>query len=188
LLPDPQDRLIRSATAKDIAGIAAVHVRAWRSAYAGIVPEATLEVLNVERRSQMWAEARLGKRPADRPVLVAAVGDIIVGMTAAGPPRDRDMPYDAELYAINVDPDYWRQGIGRRLFLHCAERLSAMGARSLYLWVFTANGRGRRFYESLAGEPLADSTHDHEMGGTKIPEIAYGWRQMPGAAAASARL
>jgi ribosomal protein S18 acetylase RimI-like enzyme len=180
LLPHPQDCVIRPAGPADVRGIAAVHVRAWQAAYAGIVPEAALRSLTVEGRSRMWAKARLGNRPAERPVFVATAADAVVGMIAGGAPRDGGMPYDAEIYAINIDPDYWRRGIGRRLFLRSAEHLAATGARSLYLWVLVANLRGRRFYESLAGEALEDRIHHLEMGGVQIPEIAYGWRAMPG--------
>ena len=127
----------------------------------------------------MWARAPPSERPPERPVFVAAAGYVVVGMTAGGPPRDRELPYDAEIYAINIDPAYWRRGIGRRLFLRCAGHLAANGARSLYLWVFVANRRGRCFYESLAGVAQDDRVRSLAMGGVQVPEIAYGWREMP---------
>jgi len=169
----------RPAAAADVEGIAAVHVRAWQFAYPGIVPETTLRSLTVEARSRIWAQARLGRRPPERPVFVAAADDVIVGMTAGGTPRDRDPPYDAEIYAINIDPAYWRRGIGRGLFLRCAEHLAAIGARSLYLWDFVANLRRGASYESLGGRPLEDRVHHLDMDGVEVPEIAFGWSEIP---------
>jgi len=171
--------VIRPAASADVPGIASVHARAWHSAYAGILPAATLDAITVEQRTRMWAAARLDDRPAERPVFVAVVADAIVGMVTAGPPRERDMPYAAELYALNIDPDYWRHGIGRRLFLRCAAHLSAAGTRSLYLWAFVANRRARDFYESLGGMALEDSVRNLYMDGVPVPEIAYGWREAP---------
>jgi ribosomal protein S18 acetylase RimI-like enzyme len=169
----------RPAAADDVEGIAAVHARAWQVAYPRIVPESTLRALTVEARSKIWAQARLGRRPPEQPVFVATAADVIVGMTAGGTPRDRDPACDAEIYAINIDPAYWRRGIGRGLFLCCAEHLVAIGARSLYLWVFVANLRARRFYESLGGKALEDRIRDLDMDGAAVREIAYGWPEIP---------
>jgi len=179
LLPHPQEWVIRAASAADASGIAAVHAKAWQAAYDGIVPASILRSLTAEERTKMWAKAGLDDRPPDRPVLVAAARDRIVGMTAGGPPRDGNMPFDAEIYAINIDPACWRRGIGRSLFLRCAESLAATGAGSLYLWVFVANLRARRFYEKLAGVVLDRHIRDVDMDGVPVPEIAYGWPEMP---------
>jgi ribosomal protein S18 acetylase RimI-like enzyme len=171
--------MIRAASAADAPGIAAVHAKAWQVAYDGIVPASVLQSLTVEERTKMWAQAGLDGRPPDRPVLVAAVRDRIVGMTAGGPPRDRGMPFDAEIYAINIDPGCWRRGIGRALFLRCAETLVAAGAGSLYLWVFVANLRARHFYENLAGVALDGHTRNVDTDGPPVREIAYGWPKIP---------
>lgn len=40
---------------RDARAIAAVHVASWRSAYAGLVPAATLDGLNVDARARQWA-------------------------------------------------------------------------------------------------------------------------------------
>ena len=93
------------------------------------------------------------------------------------PPRDPDMEFDAELYALNVAPGRWRGGVGRRLFMQCADHLAAIGCRSFYLWVFVANQRARQFYEALGGTPLADRVRLlHDMG---APEIPYVWTRLP---------
>jgi ribosomal protein S18 acetylase RimI-like enzyme len=171
--------VIRPARPDDVDGIAAVHAAAWQAAYPGIVPASTLQAFTVADRRKHWAGARLDDRAPDRPVFVALDDGAVVGFAVCGPPRDPDMPFDAELYVINVDPGHWRRGVGRRLFARCVEHLSASGRRSFYLWVLTANGRARRFYESLEGRPLADRARDADFDGVGVPEIPYGWEQLP---------
>jgi GNAT superfamily N-acetyltransferase len=172
--------VIRLARLEDVDGIAAVHAGAWQAAYPGIVPADTLAAFTVASRREQWAGARLDDRPPDRPVFVAVEDGAVVGFALCGrPPRDPDMEFDAEFYALNVDPGRWRCGVGRRLFMRCADHLAAIGCRSFYLWVFVANQRARQFYESLGGTPLADRVRAarlHDMG---VPEIPYVWTKLP---------
>lgn len=45
---------VRHATANDAAAIAQVHVASWQAAYRGLLPEALLVSLSVERRQRHW--------------------------------------------------------------------------------------------------------------------------------------
>jgi len=171
--------VIRPACPSDVDGIAAVHADAWQAAYPGIIPAGTLQAFTVADRRKYSAGVALDSRPADRPIFVAVDDGAIVGFAACGPPRDRDMPFDAELSVLNVDPDRWRCGIGRRLFAHCVAHLAASGRASLYLWVLAANERARRFYGSLGGTPLEDRVRDAGFDGIGVPEVPYGWEKLP---------
>jgi ribosomal protein S18 acetylase RimI-like enzyme len=171
--------VIRLARPEDVDGIAAVHSGAWQAAYRGILPASTLQAFTVENRRKFWAGVRLGDPASERPVLVAVDQDRIVGFAVCGPPRDSDMPFDAELYVLNVDPGRWRRGVGRRLFAHCVDHLSARGRGSFYLWVLAANERARQFYESFGGKPLTDRSRDADFDGVGVAEIPYGWAILP---------
>jgi hypothetical protein len=50
----------RIATVDDAAAVAAVHVRSWQDAYRGIFPDAYLDGLSVERRSNVWSHGPSG--------------------------------------------------------------------------------------------------------------------------------
>jgi ribosomal protein S18 acetylase RimI-like enzyme len=89
------------------------------------------------------------------------------------------MPFDAELYVLNVDPGRWRRGVGRRLLAHCVDHLSASGRGSFYLWVLAANERAQQFYESFGGKPLTDRSRDADFDGVGVAEIPYGWATLP---------
>jgi ribosomal protein S18 acetylase RimI-like enzyme len=169
--------VIRPARPDDIDGIAAVHSRAWQAAYRGILPASTLQAFTVENRRKFWAGVGLGG--PERPVFVAVDQDRIVGFAVCGPPRDPDMPFDGELYVINVDPGRWRHGVGRRMFAHCVDHLSARGRGSFYLWVIAGNERARQFYESFGGKPLANRSRDADFDGVGVPEVPYVWENLP---------
>jgi len=171
--------VIRPARPEDVDGIAAVHADAWQAAYPGIIPASTLQAFTVANRRKYWAGVRLDGRPPDRPVFVAVDDGVVVGFAVRGPPCDPDMPFDAEIYVLNVDPGRWRRGVGRRLFAHCIDHLSARGRGSFYLWVLTANERARRFYEGLGGTPLEDGIRDAGFDGIGVPEVPYGWEKLP---------
>lgn len=169
--------MIRLAHPNDVESIAAVHVSAWQAAYPGILPASALQAFTIDNRRKFWAGVRLDD-PA-RPVFVSVEGSSVIGLAACGAPRDRDMPFDAELYVLNVDPGHWRRGVGRRLFAHCIDHVAARGKGNLYLWVVVTNERARRFYESLGGKPLADRIRDADFDGVSVPEIPYAWATLP---------
>lgn len=52
---------------------------------------------------------------------------------------------NAELDALFVEPDYWKQGIGRALVEHCSSVASAKGANCLHV---TGNPHAEGFYVS----------------------------------------
>jgi len=171
--------VIRRARAEDVDGIAAVHVAAWQAAYPGILPADALQAFTLAERRRFWTGVAPGESVPSRPVLVAVEGEAVVGFAVCGPPRDHDLPFDAELYVLNVHPVHWRHGIGRRLFASCVDQLSNLGHGNFYLWVLTANEPARRFYESVQGKSLAQHVRDADFGGVGVPEICYGWTRLP---------
>jgi N-acetylglutamate synthase-like GNAT family acetyltransferase len=72
-------------------------------------------------------------------VFVAEVADSVIGFAAILPRDDGDM----ELDALFVEPNDWRQGIGRALVEHCASAAKAHGAKSLHVM---GNPHAENFY------------------------------------------
>ena len=103
---------VRDMTEADIDAVAAVRVRGWQAAYRGLVPQAHLDGLSVEKDAERRGEF-FSRGVGDVVNLVAenAVGEV-VGWACFGPYRDRDLLGDAELYAIYVRPDLIGAGIG----------------------------------------------------------------------------
>jgi ribosomal protein S18 acetylase RimI-like enzyme len=138
--------IIRRATLEDARAIATVHVHAWQVAYQGIVPEALLRSLSIEQREQFWRQ-NLERRTSD--TWVAAQDGKVLGWISAARSRDEDaLPSTGEVWAIYVDPPYWRQGLGRLLWREAARLLAAAGFLDVTLWVLKGNAQAIAFYES----------------------------------------
>src|SRR5438309_55708 len=89
---------LRLATAADAPHIARLQVRAWQMAYRGLLPDALLTRLSVERREHAWRHWNDG-HPLRR-IWVAEQPRAIVGFVATGPTRDDDAPAaTGEVYA-----------------------------------------------------------------------------------------
>jgi GNAT superfamily N-acetyltransferase len=108
-----QEVVICDAERSDAEAIAAVHVRAWATAYRGLMADDVLAAMTPERRAAAWSE-RLAD-PSLGPTIVAADGGgTIIGFCAlATPTRDEGEAVDtAEVTALYVDPPSWRAGVG----------------------------------------------------------------------------
>jgi ribosomal protein S18 acetylase RimI-like enzyme len=160
---------VRPAAPPDAPAMGRVHVRAWRAAYRGHMPDAYLDGLRPEDRAAYWDRAL---RREDRPgvVLVAEAAGAVVGFAAAGPSPDPEGA--GELFAINVDPDHWGTGAGRALLETAQAELARMGFAETVLWVLPANARARRFYERAGW--VADGTERTvDALGVTVPEVRY---------------
>jgi GNAT superfamily N-acetyltransferase len=167
--------MIRPLNDADIDGVAEVHVRTWRSAYAGIIPAdylASLDPVQFARRRRTFPV------PPGAATLVADDDGAIVGFATFGPARvAQGNEYDqanGELYAIYVDPDHQGAGTGRRLLAAARAALKAAGFPRMWLWVLAENHPSRRFYEHM-GMAADGMTHVYTPRGTsaKLPEVRY---------------
>jgi L-amino acid N-acyltransferase YncA len=161
---------IRPAAAGDAAGIAAVHVGSWREAYRGLLPDAVLDGLDVERSTAGWARL-LEDLDGGSAVLVAEDGTV-TGFVHLVPTRDDDgNDHTGEITSIYVAPSAWDTGTGRALMAAAVDAARAAGFAALTLWVLRDNARARRFYEAAGW--AADGTKDDVVAGTPVTEVRY---------------
>jgi ribosomal protein S18 acetylase RimI-like enzyme len=163
---------IRRATVEDAYGIALVHVRSWQVAYRGHMPDEFLDGLDVENRVNMWRE--LTQDP-DKIVFVAENTEgKIVGFSALGASRDADAnPKTAELVAIYVHPEKWREGIGRALLSASLDQLRKLELDQVTLWVLEGNQRARSFYESFGFIQDGAMKDDDHWKSFAVREVRY---------------
>ena len=152
---------VRRATVDDAAGIARVHVAAWREAYAGRMPADFLASLDVERRARGWATI-LSAGESD--AFVAERNGEIVGWATAGAGRDDDAPRDRELEGIYLLASAYGSGAGQQLLD------AAIGDAPAYLWVMDGNGRAEAFYRRN-GFTRDGATSSHTIGDALIPTV-----------------
>jgi GNAT superfamily N-acetyltransferase len=164
--------LIRVATTRDAARIAAVHVRSWQAAYRGHMPQEYLDGLDPADRLRRWQQWL--SEPAGDAVLVADGQDGVCGFSSFGPTRDEDDDPGqvGEVRAIYLMPAVIGAGIGRLLMDASVEHLTGAGYRELTLWVLAANARARRFYDLAGFCPDGAVKVDHRDG-FRLAEVRY---------------
>lgn len=161
---------IVSAGPADMAGIAAVHVRAWQAAYAGILMPGYLASLSIAERTERWREILAVD---DSTTLVARKGGQVIAFASFGKWRsDPDATGQGEVQALYVDPPMWRLGVGRALLRDAVAGLRAAGRANIGLWVLAENSRGLRFYDSFGFVQVPGSEREFEIGGARVREVA----------------
>ena len=144
--------LIRSATTNDAHRIAEIKVAGWRAAYRGLMPDAFLDEMSVDRHTSIWQTS-----VADHPgrVLVAELNGIVAGYLSAAASRDVDPidPAIGEIYALYVHPDHWRLGLGSALMAAGLETLRRARFSLAMLWVLAENEPAIRFYQTHGFQP-----------------------------------
>lgn len=167
---------IRTANPADAAPIARVHVDSWRTTYEGIVPAEYLANLSYRDRESTWSQALTAYQPATTILVAETEAGDVVGFASAGPEREANPTYRAELYAIYLLQEHQNRGLGRHLVSAVTHSLLEHGFTSMLLWVLEDNRPACRFYESLGGELISSKTVT--IGGANLREISYGWRNI----------
>jgi ribosomal protein S18 acetylase RimI-like enzyme len=142
---------IRLATPGDAPAVALVHVRAWKTAYRGLLPDAYLDALRPEDRAARYT---FDRTDAQHPTTLVAVEEgRIAGFATTGPARDPERVGRGELMALHVDPQFWNRGLGRALVAAAREQLVQRGYPEAELWVLEGNQRASRFYAADGWSP-----------------------------------
>ncbi|MCC7427353.1 MAG: GNAT family N-acetyltransferase [Alphaproteobacteria bacterium] len=190
---------IRRARPQDAEAIASAHVAAWRSAYAGILPDFYLAGMSERRQARQWRHALEWPRQGAAVFVAVASGEdlppdapadgflppgsdpsaaeppgAVVGYASAG--RLRRSPLGlarlGEIETLYVLDDYRERGLGRRLMRAAAAHLNAVGCDAALLWVLCAN-QARFFYRHLGGAAVAEQ--EITVGGAPVTQQAMLW-------------
>jgi ribosomal protein S18 acetylase RimI-like enzyme len=163
---------VRRAQPEDAAAIARVQVDTWRSTYRGIVPDSYLDGLSYQTSQENWE--RGVSDPEHRTTVFVADDESagVVGFAACGAARDTGWGFAGELYAIYLNRNMQRKGMGRSMVLSVAQDLKSRGFDSMLVWVLEDNPY-KRFYESIGGRLLG--AKEITMGGTRLRESGFGW-------------
>jgi GNAT superfamily N-acetyltransferase len=145
---------VRVATVNDAVAVTAVHVRSWQNAYRGLLPDAYLDGLSVERRSEVWSRILSETDLPRTGTFVLHEGLDVIGFVHVAPTRDDDLPASTgEVTGIYITPSAWRLGGGRQLMDSAKASLKAAGFATAALWVLEANLAARAFYERQGWVP-----------------------------------
>lgn len=162
---------IRPARDADVDGIGALHVDAWRWAYADQIPADHLASLDPERRAAMWR--RIVGDPREVDPFVAVSDGSVVGFVHQGPSRDDDADASVgEVTAIYVSRDSVGTGVGFGLWSAALDQLRRSGHSTVTVWVLRSNERGRGFYERVGLRPDG-ATKPARIGDLALDELRY---------------
>jgi GNAT superfamily N-acetyltransferase len=163
--------VVRAAVAADANAIATIRLASWRATYAGIVPAALLDRMDLAR-NEAWIGGRLADPQGQATIVVEDGRGRVAGYALTAPARDDDAAGLGELEAIYLDPGARGQGLGRPLLDTALAELATAGFGTVVLWVLTANGSARRFYERAGFRPDG-AVRTLDFDGTPIEEIRY---------------
>ncbi|MGH2720086.1 MAG: GNAT family N-acetyltransferase [Actinomycetota bacterium] len=171
---------VRPARPEDGPAMGLIHVDAHRAAYRGMMPDAHLDSLDPALRGRWWTgrltagggDGRCATPGGLSTVLVVEAGGRILGIASVGEVRPDPQEGVGELWMLNVAPDAWGRGLGRRLLDAATAELRSRGFREAVLWVVERNQRARRFYEASGwaadGGVLVEDTR-----GFPLREVRY---------------
>ncbi len=177
--PLPTEYKIRKAHFDDAEAIASVHVKAWKTAYKGMIEPAYLATLNIESRLELRKKILLENEGIH---LVATFNNKIIAFYDAGPLRChenqnlskkqlQDKKESGEVYAIYILQAHQHLGLGQALFKTGRDELKKIGLLPFITWVLQDNHQALQFYEKMGGK-LFDKTVI-EIGKKQYIEVAY---------------
>jgi ribosomal protein S18 acetylase RimI-like enzyme len=174
---------LREARRGDELAVAELHVRSWQEAYRELMPAEFLAALDPRERAGRYrfgsdeaegpttvlavvddrgSEVGEGGDGGDpsltnsgevRPGSPPSPLERLLGFVTFGGSRDDDAEGLGEVYALYVDPERYRGGVGRMLMADARDRLADAGFTEAILWVLQGNDRARRFYEGEGWVP-----------------------------------
>jgi len=163
---------LRLALPTDAEEIGQIRVSAWRAAYQHFMPLDYLSALDPLANIDSL-RVKLASPTDDFKLTVAEVGGLVVGFSIIGDPRHEAPRGNVELWALNVNPEYWRKGIGRRLTLHTVSEAASLGFNQIELWCINGNLPAQAAYENcgfkLAGKERTSTT----LTGHPLHEVLY---------------
>lgn len=171
---DPSTAPLRLAVPTDGPAIAAVKWRTFGVSYRGVFPDAFLDQRDVVPPASYWIGRAAVPPSRQHALVVLGRPGEVHGYCDAGPCRDEGMDprTTGEVYELYVDPTAQRSGGGRRLLDETVDRLTAVGAVDVRLWVVAANTDGRAFYEA-GGWEADGATRREDLGVVVLDELRY---------------
>ena len=158
---------IRQATDADIPAIAHIVNEAWKSAYAGIIPQSYLDSIREEDKVNRLRDG-LARVPHMRYFVFCEDG-VPVGAASLHRARNDDMPDAAEFSFFYFLPSVWRRGYGTKLLRFLKRESANAGFLRICCWVLEENLRAVSFYESQG--LLRDGARQTETIGIPLEEV-----------------
>lgn len=152
--------MLRPLQLADAASVASLHIETWRDTYRGLMPDATLDALNLQEYEDRWKRILSQNDGNMRLVNIGAFQDnVLLGFAAAGPPREA-WGYESELWVINIPKRFQKMGVGKALLKACLDHVLTLGAKNMYLSCMVGNTNAENFYKKMGAIPTQRISQD----------------------------
>lgn len=151
--------------------VAKIKVETWRDTYKQIVDDSYLRNMDYIKTADKWK-----KNFENEKFIVAEKDKKIVGFCRYGNRIDeleRFKEFDAEIYAIYIDREYQRLGIGKKLVDYAKKEMSCENKNKFLIWCLEKNESSLGFYKKIGGTLLGKK--QAKIGEKLYSEIAYGY-------------
>lgn len=163
---------LRPAATEDAEAIGHIRVSAWRAAYRQFMSPHFLGTLDPSANLESLRQ-RLANPIDPFKVTVAERSGSVVGFSILGAPRYESSNEAVELWALNVLPEYWRQGIGHALTCAAIDRVLARGYSGIELWCIHGNTPAQAAYESCGFKLTGQNRSSSALTGQLLYEVLY---------------
>ena len=163
---------LRQALPADAKAIGEVRVAAWQAAYPAFMPAAYLAGLDSSANLEAL-ESRLAAPPDRFSFTVAEVDGALVAFSILGAPRHDSSAAGLELWALNVLPAFWRQGLGRSLIRQAKAAAKELQVDRLELWCIEGNAPAQAAYESCGFVRTGQQRTSSLLTGYALHEALY---------------
>lgn len=157
----------RLADLGDADELAALHIRSWRSAYRGLMPDEDLDSLDVAARADVFRGDLDETTRRERGVtwVVAEDDGGLIGHSLSS-----FIDGVAVLQILYLDPDVFGAGVGQTLHDIAVRGVRRLGATSMTLKVLDGNDRAIGFYAKNGWELTGQSTTG-DWSGIEVSEV-----------------
>lgn len=164
--------MLRDGVPGDADAIERIRIAAWQVAYQEFMPGDFLSNLNALQNVD-GLRKRLSSQDHDFSVSVVETDDSVVAFAIMGKPR-YEAPGDiVELWALNVQPEYWRKGIGSQLTKRAIESARVAGFKNIELWCINGNQPAETAYKQAGFSPTGKERTSSSLTGHPIHERHY---------------
>lgn len=137
LFTESADVSVRPAVPGDQDLVTEIQLTAWRATHTDALGDDVLDLMDVPRITEQWETAITAPPGPGFAVFVALEGPRIIGFAAVAP---------AHIIALEVLPDFQRQGHGSRLLSAAVDRLRRDEAEEVVVWILDGDSAREQFF------------------------------------------
>ena len=137
LFTESADVSVRPAVAGDQVPITEIQLTAWRVTHHHTLPPDVLEHMETDRIREQWESAITETPGRGFGVFIACEGPRIVGFAAVAP---------GQIIALEVLPDFQRQGHGSRLLSAAVDKLRRDESTEIVTWILDKDAAREQFF------------------------------------------